>query len=926
MPSCPLEIYYQNVRGLNTKIQEFFVSACDLFYDVVVLTETWLSDSVHSSELFPNYYSIARCDRSFAVVNRTRGGGVLIAFSPKINFKVIDTSHITGLVPLIDLVLCWCSVGCVNFHVAAVYVPPDISCSDLELFTDALELCLSDNHFILLGDFNIPSLMIPTVRSIKKTCFENFISSLNISQHNLIGNHNNIILDLVLSDGDTRLDVLRCDGPLVPEDLHHPALCATFDVSPGRRAAAFPTANDLAYDFRRANFPALYADLCDVCWAFLGGFCDVDLCVDAFYAVLYSVLDRHVPRRRVGRSHFPPWYTGEIKRNLKSKNYFRSRWIKTGNCYYQREFKRLRSLVKTQIMSAYSEYTARAENDIKTNPGHLWNFLNDKRGSTRIPGVLNNGTTDLTNPSEIVDAFADTFSGAYSDPGAASYTVRHSDCLSFSVLPVTEEELVRILSRSKNKLTSGADMVPSFLLRDCKHIFARPLSIIINISIKSGRFPDRWKIARICPVHKKGDASRISNYRPISILSNFSKVYEQYLYIAIYYNVCRYMSPHQHGFMTGRSTVTNLATISQYICEVLDRRGRVDVVYTDFTHAFDTINHDLLLNKLRSFGFAPQSLRIVESYLSGRRSYVSYNGFDSRTFGVSVGVPQGSNLGPLLFNLFVNDVLELFTCEVLGYADDLKLYAEIASPADALHLQDNLEMLVDWCHNNGLVLNIGKCCVVTYTRSSSPAGMRYEIAGEVLQSKSSFCDLGVMFDSKFRFVEHIESVCTRAHRTLGFIMRVSRNFRSVATIKSLYYAYVMSKLEYASLIWSPIYTSHSLQLERIQRKMLKYISFRIDGTYPVNGTGHPELLVRHGMSSLTERRDNAFVKFLIKLMKGDIDCNYLMSAIPFNVPRLSARSCSTFRLPPARTNALSRSPVALLCRSADRLITDIFLV
>ena len=926
MPSCSLNIYYQNVRGLNTKIYNFYVGTCDLFYDVVVLTETWLSDSVNSSELFPAYYSVARCDRKFTVVDRTRGGGVLIAFSPKIEFKVIDTSQISNLVPLIDLVLCKCSVNCVNFLVAAVYIPPDVSCLDLESFTDALELCLSDSKFILLGDFNIPALMRPAVRCAKKSCFENFICSLNISQHNLVNNSSNSMLDLVMSDKDTCLDVLRCDGPLVPEDLHHPALCATFDVSPGRRDAVFPAAVELAYNFRRANFQSLYAELCDTDWTVLDGFDDVDVCVDAFYDTLYSILDRHVPKRRVGRSHFPPWYSNEIKINLKNKEYFRKKWIRTRNDSYQVEFRRLRALVKAQIMDAYNSYTASVENDITANPGHLWNYLNDKRGSTRIPGVVSTGTTDLTNPSEIVDAFADAFSNAYSDSGATHCPVTHSNCLSFFVPPVMEDELVGILSKSKNKLTSGADMIPSFLLRDCKLILAKPLSIIINLSIRTSTFPNRWKVARICPVHKKGDAGQISNYRPISILPNFSKIYEQYLYTTIYYNVSRYMSPHQHGFMAGRSTVTNLATISQYTSEVLDRRGRVDVVYTDFTHAFDTINHKLLLNKLVSYGFAPLTLHLMESYLAGRRSYVSYNGFDSRTFSVNVGVPQGSNLGPLLFNLFINDVLGMMKCAVLGYADDLKLYSEISIPTDALHLQEDLNTLVDWCDSNGLVLNIKKCCVVTYTRTSFHTVARYLIGGEVLQTRSSFRDLGVVFDSKFRFVEHIESVCAHAHRSMGFIMRVAKGFKNVETIKALYFAYVISKLEYAALIWSPIYTSHSLQLERIQRKMLKYISFRVDGTYPVSGTSHSELLARHNMSLLSERRDAVFAKFLIKLLRGDIDCNYLMSAIPFNVPRLSSRSCSTFRLPPARTNAMSRCPVALICKSADRLFNDIFLM
>ncbi|KAJ3661981.1 hypothetical protein Zmor_006351 [Zophobas morio] len=188
----------------------------------------------------------------------------------------------------------------------------------------------------------------------------------------------------------------------------------------------------------------------------------------------------------------------------------------------------------------------------------------------------------------------------------------------------------------------------------------------------------------------------IPNYRRIGILSNFSKVFEQVLYSAIYNHVKNYISPQQHGFVSGRSTVTNLATVTQYLAEKIDNRGHVDIIYTDFSRAFDTIQH-ILLHKLSYFGLTDSALALIRSYLYDRVAYVFYNGYASSEFIVASGVPQGSNLGPLLFTLFINDLLLQLSCPALAYADDVKLYHEISSVGNMDLLQLNLNRIIQWC-------------------------------------------------------------------------------------------------------------------------------------------------------------------------------------------------------------------------------------
>jgi hypothetical protein len=216
-------------------------------------------------------------------------------------------------------------------------------------------------------------------------------------------------------------------------------------------------------------------------------------------------------------------------------------------------------------------------------------------------------------------------------------------------------------------------------------MLAKPLTYIFN-------FPVAWKMSHVTPVFKSGDRSDVTNYRPIC---NFSKVFEHVLHCLVYPHVSHMIIDSQHSFMKGRSTVTNLAVISQCLCEIVDREGQVDCIYTDFSKAFDRMNLSILLEKLDSFGFSGNLVNLMYSYLSGRQQCV-VNGFRSRAYWQSSGVPQGSVLGPLLFNLYVNDITAGIHSHCLLYADYLKIYRQIRSSVDCEQLQADLTTLDNW--------------------------------------------------------------------------------------------------------------------------------------------------------------------------------------------------------------------------------------
>ena len=226
--------------------------------------------------------------------------------------------------------------------------------------------------------------------------------------------------------------------------------------------------------------------------------------------------------------------------------------------------------------------------------------------------------------------------------------------------------------------------------------------------------------------------------------------------------------------------------------------------YTDFSKSFDKVNLTILIKTLQEFGFNANMLLWFRSYLIGRFQFVRFNNTTSDIFNVTSGVPQGSHLGPVLFNIFINDlrsVLKYSNC--LLFADDLKLFRKIRDPFDCQLLQYDLNSISIWCFNNLLTLNIKKCHSVSFTRSNIQISFEYEINSVRLETLLSVKDLGVIFDPKLCFKEHIDFIFSKSMRLLGFIKRNSSEFHDPTTLKSLYVSLVRPHLEYCSVIWNP---------------------------------------------------------------------------------------------------------------------------
>ena len=350
------------------------------------------------------------------------------------------------------------------------------------------------------------------------------------------------------------------------------------------------------------------------------------------------------------------------------------------------------------------------------------------------------------------------------------------------------------------------------------------------------------------------------------------------------------------------------------IRQALDRgiASQVDVIYTDFQKAFDEVDHEILLRKLDSLGYSEALLELFKSYLKDRRQYVVYKGKSSDFFGCPSGVPQGSNLGPYLFMLYISDIHSAINnSSCLLYADDLKLYREIKDERDQHLLQKDLDQIAEWSDMNKLPLNINKCGKMTFTHKSKTHLImtEYNIKQIKLKSYEKVKDLGVILDSKLYFKEQIQLTRSKANKNMGIIMRHSRFFRNADTIRMLYLTLVGSILDFASVVCSPLGKGNSKNLERTQKRFLKFLYFK-NFEYYESEIKYSELLLGYELVTLEIKRDMAALLFLRDIVNSQVDSAYLLEKVNFFAPtRIGRIRNSLFSTPPSRTTHFEATPI-----------------
>lgn len=921
----PLCIYYQNVRGLRTKTNSFYSTTINCHYDIITLSETWLVPSINSNELFDtNEFVVYRCDRSVLNSIRSYGGGVLIAVRSSVKSEIL----IVPDTDLIEIIFVKCFLDGRICYICCLYIPSGSSSSVYELYANAIERFFTthnikaDDIVIFVGDFNLPSVewsidpensqtLLPTYNSDE---IINVLLSSGVYQCNSIQNFNNNILDLVFCNLCDILHVVKCDSPLTKIDIHHVPFEIYLDINilPSMKPTAVIT-----YDFRKANYNNLNNHFNSIDWdSLFKNNSDVNIIVDLFYETITSAIKLFVPTKLKYKNSRPPWFNRQIVslNNIKRKCY--NKYVQTRSNVDYSVFCNARSNLQKQQSKSYSKYIRSTETNLSNDPKQFWTFARSKLKTNGYPAIMNYKTNKSCDTSEICDMFADFFKSIYTcDIISDAVLSSNNDRVCIGSLYLSVDVIFESLRKLNLNKGNGPDNISPIFLHNCAQTLCHPLYLVFKMSLSSGYFPDRWKRSSITPIFKCGSRNDIEKYRGIAILPTIGKLFESIVCDILYGHFKHIISDCQHGFFKGRSTVTNMLKFTNFSVNVIESGGQVDVIYTDFSKAFDQVKHSYLINKLSAIGVHSSLLNWISTYLCNRRQCVSMLGWKSKSFVVTSGVPQGSHLGPLLFILFINDIVDVFRhSKCLMYADDIKIYKAIKNESDILQLQQDLDSLVLWSHNNGLKLNIDKCCVISYFRKRTPIINTYTIDGVQLERVHKIKDLGVTFDEKINFLNHIETIISKAYSLLGFMKRICFEFKNPYSLKSVFFSLVRPHLEYASVVWSPNYVVHSNNIESIQKKFLKYALRRLNWRDEFVLPSYISRCLLIDLETLSSRRNNACILFVFDILSGRVDSPQILELLNFRVPFRTTRTVELFRLPVHRTNYGLNEPMFNMCR------------
>jgi hypothetical protein len=565
----------------------------------------------------------------------------------------------------------------------------------------------------------------------------------------------------------------------------------------------------------------------------------------------------------------------DVVRSVKRKHRLWQRYIETGDEQKYELYRKARNKAKGLVRKNYRNLIKQVAKQAKTNPKKFWAYVNSKTlYKNDIPELqfMDKGTNTilLTNGiTERAEVLSEYFSSVFTIDNQTKtipgnkYSGQIIDHAVF-----TEEDVFIKLNSLNSAKSPGPDSIHPRVLKELAREFSEPLSNIFNTSVNEGKTPSDWKLADITAVHKKGDKSLPENYRPISLTCVVCKVMEQLIRDKLMEHLTtnNMLSNKQFGFIKGKSTTLQLLKVLDDWTEAVELGQQTDIIYTDFQKAFDSVPHIRLLNKLSSFGIKGNIQNWIKAFLLDRKQRVKIKGHVSAWAPVISGVPQGSVLGPLLFVLYINDIVENLQCKCYLYADDMKIYTVVKSQDDIARLQLDVNEVVDWAENWLIKLNVSKCKVLSINaknKNKSQYSINTGNNPSVLASVELEKDLGVSIDNNLSFENHISEIIQKSNKILGVI---KRNFKdlNLKTFSLLYKAVVRSHLEYAQAVWSPYKLKHIDALEAVQRRATKILP-------SLRHLSYSERLKKLSLPTLTYRRARGDMIEVFKMVQGIYD-------------------------------------------------------
>ena len=895
-----LNILLFNVRSIRKNFTQFIAHLSHMFmhFSFILLTETWLDPSFCDSFNLPGFYKFDLCRNSY-------GGGLRFFIRQGIQATIL--SDFTLKNDFIEMLTVECLSSDVKYIVMLVYHSPTASHVINNLFVDYLlsslqQLKAKNLPVVVAGDMNLNLLnpynfgyinyfingmfelgLVPAVNIPTKVNEENNVTRFSIIDQfwvtNILRIHNACVIPLDLTD-------------------HYPVgltigLHSSRDLSHARRNGRPLTENG------RISFRVLLSNM-----SMDSVFANHNLLMDGYMNDLMNMYDIAFPlkesRGKVGSC--VPWMSPRLKLCVKKKSKLYKSYIsgRVHKVVYTVFKNKVTSLIRRAKRLYYYKLFFHAGCASK----RVWVIIDNiitRKGDNSLKCLTVDGTV-LTGVPLV------NYANHYFATAALSVTrgLQPPEVYPFLTPPVlnscffyptTPAEVGKIIMNLKNKGSKLHDIHP-IIIKDNRDIFADHIATCYNESLSEPSYPDVLKIGRITPGFKSGSVDQIDNYRPISALPTISKIYESLTLnrMMSFITAHSILTPVQYGFRPGRSTTQAVTKLLSYVIRAYHERSYCVCFFLDLRKAFDTINHEILFKKFFHYGFRGESHEYLRSYFANRQQCVTLNNLRSGLERIKCGVPQGSILGPLCFNLYINDLPKAVSEDCVLFADDAAFIISSSSLVDLYRRISKLfRDLENYLECNCLVPNASKSKLMFFSSRVVTELPDFIFSGGTIEWISEFKYLGLILTDKLSFGKHIARVSLNVSRITGMISCV-RDFFPRSILLKLYHSLALPHVNLHLEIWgaAPTYQLNTLGVKINNLLRLIFGIRRVNGI-PVMGA--EEMYGTFGLLRLESIFKLRLFKLLYNLLNGRYPDLYHVLLQPYVIQHSYATRGGIFRHP-----------------------------
>ena len=892
-------MFQLNLDGINPKVSKQkiklkllgeIVNNSEYLIPFFFAIETHLKSYILDAEVKVENYNILRADR----VHRKKGG---VAIYSHESFNLEDTQVFSNS-------YCEAAMGYNkqnNMTVIAFYRPPNTpipkfqEClrklkSYLEKHEDAITIIMSDTNLKFINweteSIEQPALITQTLTAEERKSSEvmlefvadNLLAQL-VTENTRKGKS---LLDIVLTNDEDRIyntEVqkvqLNTDHDLVKCQMFIESLNTSSDKKKvNTKKVPLDTLNIL-----KADWNPIKEILGGINWTEeLREDMSVTQMYDSFEKLVYAACKDHTPVRDTTKQ------PQSIPRNrlvlIRKRKRINSKinllkYVIPGNNQKQiaKQVKKrldIEEEMKDLIEVELQKKELNAILQMKKNPKFFYNYTKkSQREETKIGPIQDEKGTMTTDPEKKANLFQKQYTSVFSNPKKANLVNELVDLCEdvISDVEITPKDIEDAIKSIPTNASPGPDKLPAVLLKECVDELSEPLLRIWRKSLDTGEIPDILKLQTVIPLFKKGNKTLAENYRPVSLTSHIIKVFERVLRKKLMKHLedNNLISVNQHAFLKGRSCISQLLEHIEHILQQLENQGNIDVVYLDFKKAFDKVDHNVLLKKIHQYGIRGKLYTWISNFLLNRQQQVIVAGNVSKKEPVISGVPQGTVLGPLMFLIYINDLeLTVKNSILRTFADDSKLVKCIQDETDHMKLQEDLDSAVNWSERNNMELNEKKFQLMHYGKNEN-LKQAYKSGETIIDSENVVKDLGLLLSSDGSWGPQAIEAVKKARKYSGWILRSFKS-RSPEVIMFLYQSYVLPRLEYGSVVWSPFLKKDIANIEGIQRT----ITSKLDRVKEYNY--HQRLKILN-LYSLQRRRERYCAIYMYKISQGLVPDN-----------------------------------------------------